>query len=390
MGGGISLDKINFDQELSEEEVQSLFGSHFDKEKFDAYKSESTGKLNPYKLSKIWVPHPGIGKTLDTYEVDYIVNPDDLYDEYLKFSLQLWCKSFWGHPDFGNVMWGGEKTAMLMCKTMFGSWPRGNDAGMLLDKPLYDQMPLEKRGISKEWLTAAWNWISKYMWWTPQTRVWIECFVKPITFETGCSLYDLIPLEYRSPPDCFLSHSWDLAVHCIFKAASTSEDWKATSYWIDGFAICQHFYGDDIGKIGQTVQDIGNTVVILRGEGPARENLRCMYRSWCIYEICHTPQEALKCAITAQNGDHEEYSKAIKDVDISQATATFMEDKEKIDQLVIEKFGNFDIPNSLVRKAIATGYIQFFSNGNGFGEVGDPAAMQIGKSFAEHYYGNIE
>ncbi len=291
-----------------------------------------------------------------------------------------------GHTrDYGSKMWGGTDTAFSMCKTMFGSWPRGNGPGQLMLQPIHDEVPVEHRGVKKEWLDAVWAWNATYMWWTPPTRVWIECFVKPITLQFGCSLYDLVPLQYRKSPDCFLSHSWDLALHCIFKAAA-SADWHATSYWIDGFAINQHFYGNDIGKIGNIVTSIRNTVVVLRGEGDAIENLRCMYRSWCIYEIVHTPDGCLKCAITAQNGDHNKYAQAIRDIDIFQASATYPEDKEVIDQLVLNRFGDFTAANKLVKKAMLKGYRDFFAHGNGFGEPGSAQAMKAGKRFGESYY----
>lgn len=252
-------------------------------------------------------------------------------------------------------------------------------------EPIHDETPVEHRGVTKEWLDAVWAWNEKYMWWTPPTRVGIECFVKPITFHFGCSLYDLVPPKYRKKPDCFISHSWDLALHCIFKGASYS-DWNASAYWIDGFAINQHNYGSDIGKIGEIVAEISNTVVILRGEGPPTENLRCMYRSWCIYEIVHTPEECLKCSITAQNGDHQEYANAIRSMDIRLADATFHADKEVIDNLVLAKFGDFETANALVQRVMLKGYRDFFAKGHGFGTVGSPEAMKNGKAFGEHHY----
>jgi len=367
----------------SDSQVRNIMGDSFDQVKFDKFRSED-GTLSKKNLMKIWMPHPGIGSTKSTYSVEYSRQPDFGYEEFLRIHLKMWCESFWGDENFGSRMWGGEHTAISMCLTMFGSWPRGHGPGQLLSEPFNDNRPVQERGISKEWLSAVWEWNETYMWWTPQTRVWISCFVKPITAAFGCSLYDFVPLEYRQPPDCFLSHSWDLALHCIFKAAAG--DWNATSYWIDGFAINQHAYGDDIGKIGEIVNSISNTVVILRGEGPPSENLRCMYRSWCIYEITHTPDGCLKCAITAQNGNHEEYSEAVRAVDIQQAEATFPEDKEMIDKLVLDRFSDFEVANDIVRKCMLKGYYDFFCAGHGFGTPFTEPAMQAGRAFAESYY----
>ena len=380
MGAGASfISKESFDHS----EVRQIVGDGFDESKINEMK-DSNGMVPKKKLLQVWMPQPGLGTTVNTNSVAYTRYPDTSYDEFLRYNLKSWCLAFWGHEDFGSKMWGGENTAMSMCKTMFGSWPRGNGLGQLMLEPIIDNKPVEERGVSKEWLEAVWKWNQTHMWWTPQTRVWISCFVKPITAPYQCCLYDLVPIQYRKNPDCFFSHSWDLALHCIFKASEGN--WNATSYWIDGFAINQHAYGDAIAKIGSIVKQISNTVVILRGEGPPIENLRCMYRSWCIYEIAHTPEGCLRCAITAQNGDHNEYSKAIRVVDIRNATASYPSDKEVIDQLVLEKFSSFEHANEIVRRSIMKGYYDFFCEGNGFGTPGTAVAMSHGRAFADAHY----
>jgi hypothetical protein len=388
MGGGIAsrlMQRVDCaDGIFTEADVKKILGERFNQQQFDSLKSRD-GTLIAHLISKMWLPSPGNGTTSDTYKVNYIQHPDKGYDLMLNLQLQLWCEAFWHTKDYGSKVWGGTATAFTMCKTMFGSWPRGSGPGQLMLQPIHDEVPVEHRGVKKEWLDAVWKWNEQYMWWTPPTRVWIECFVKPVTLHYGCALYDLVPVQYRKAPDCYLSHSWDLALSCIFKVAA-SEDWHATSYWIDGFAINQHRYSSDIGIIGNIVSSIRNTVVILRGEGEAAENLRCMNRSWCIYEMVHTPDGCLKCAITAQNGDHKQYAKAIREIDLFQASAPYPQDKEVIDQLVLNRFGDFSAANKWMQKTILKGYRDFFAHGNGFGEVGSAQAILEGKKFGETYY----
>ena len=352
---------------------------------------DAEGKIPRWQVLKKWMPHPGVGKTKNCWQAEYTERkPDYDYDLCLSANYDDWVRGCYTEGSASYNEWSDpeKKThVLMMSKSMFGSWPRGEGPGELLREPILDEVPVDERGIKKEWMAAVWDkWIGKEMYWYPLTRMFVSNFVKPITKPFQCDLYDLVPLNYRAKPECFLSHSWDTPIHCIFKACP-EDNRGAQSYWLDLFCINQHCYGDDIGKIGKIVENIKNTTVVLRGEGVPEYNLRCMYRSWCIYEVVHTPNDCLNFFVTAQNGDHAAYGAAIRVVDVRNASALMSADKEDIDKRVVERFGSFEAANKLVRKLMLKGYLDFFSQGHGFGEPGTEDAMDKGRRYALQFYG---
>lgn len=140
--------------------------------------------------------------------------------------------------------------------------------------------------------------------------------------------------------------------------------------------------GTDVRAIGDVVRDIGHTVMIVRGQGEPAENLRLLYRSWCVYEIVHTPAGCLDAFITAQNGHHDECVEAINNMNVAQAQAVREEDKREIDRLVLQRFGTFDAANKLLGELIRSEYYKFFAAG--YGHHGNKVS---GEAFGAHFYG---
>ena len=79
--------------------------------------------------------------------------------------------------------------------------PRGGGAGELLELPISSDLPLEGRGVSEEWVSALFVWMTTHCLFRIPTRVFVEAFVQLITAPHRCALYDLIPVAHRCLPD---------------------------------------------------------------------------------------------------------------------------------------------------------------------------------------------
>ena len=79
--------------------------------------------------------------------------------------------------------------------------PRGGGAGELLELPISSDLPLEGRGVSEEWVSALFVWMTTHCLFRIPTRVFVEAFVQLITAPHRCALYDFIPVAHRCLPD---------------------------------------------------------------------------------------------------------------------------------------------------------------------------------------------
>ena len=115
-----------------------------------------------------------------------------------------------------------------------------------------------------------------------------------------CALWFFIPERFRakpqdSPGGVFISHAWDLAMWDIRPD-------PGSVIWLDTLAIVQHRAEvpegapakdayPELMDLCPTVQSIANTLLILGGDVHGLLPLR---RSWCCYELAHTPKGRLR------------------------------------------------------------------------------------------------
>ena len=72
--------------------------------------------------------------------------------------------------------------------------PGSGGAGELLELPISSDLPLEGRGVSEEWVSALFVWMTTHCLFRIPTRVFVEAFVQLITAPHRCALYDFIPV----------------------------------------------------------------------------------------------------------------------------------------------------------------------------------------------------
>ena len=92
--------------------------------------------------------------------------------------------------------------AMTLCQR----WPSGSGAGQLTLNPSGETVPVDQRGVSMEWLLAAWDSCKDL---AVATRVFAEIFVPSKTEASKSALWYHVPTRYRGKPNVFVSHSWD-------------------------------------------------------------------------------------------------------------------------------------------------------------------------------------
>ena len=89
--------------------------------------------------------------------------------------------------------------------------------------------------------------------------------------------------------------------------------------------------------MGNVIDQIGATNLVLPGIGEPNIALRAIYRLWCVYEVANTPQGKLKVSIGQfypVRSALESYAKAINDVSVEAADCVMPEDKKMILGLV--------------------------------------------------------
>jgi hypothetical protein len=247
------------------------------------------------------------------------------------------------------------------CDLCLSAWPRGTGAGELLERPIVDDTPPRHRGVSAEW----WLEVARRAPFVP-TRIFVEAFVKPVTKADLCALWFFIPERFRakpqdSPGGVFISHAWDLAMWDIRPD-------PGSVIWLDTLAIVQHRAEvpegapakdayPELMDLCPTVQSIANTLLILGGDVHGLLPLR---RSWCCYELAHTPKGRLRVRAGWSDWNYrgqQEIRQGIDSLDMSTAQAFDQADKQMIDELVVESFGSFDKANDVVRASVLHGYV---------------------------------
>eukprot|EP01043_Picozoa_sp_COSAG02_P057209 COSAG02_NODE_6906_length_3296_cov_2.229903_1_plen_538_part_00 len=276
------------------------------------------------------------------------------------------------------------------CKFCLATWPRGGGPGELLYEPIIDGTPTSERGVREEWWREACNRAP----FVP-TRIFVEAFVKPITRGAHCALWFFIPERFRESPlgngGVFISHAWDLAMWDIrpeqgsilwmdtiaipqhdAKRATTRSSWRITLPSRERtYLPAKEFYetqalpipdcmGETRATLVSTVQAIQNTLLILGGTDVA---LLPLTRSWCCYEIAHTPQNKLKVRVGWSSWDvgvQQQNRQLIDSLDLQQAETKDPTDKEMIDHSITSKWGgescSFEEANRAIRARVLHGY----------------------------------
>ena len=275
-----------------------------------------------------------------------------------------------------------RKSRRLRAKTdaaelCLSAWPRGVGPGELLLQPVgyageggvtgpdaTGPVAVEARGITVEWWLAAVNRAPFVT-----TRLFVECFAKPVTRGFGCALWFFVPPKYRGPPTVFLSHAWDGSLWDLRAPPSSA------AVWVDVAAINQVPASssqarptadgeqprsaaaalEDVARIGTAIATIGRTCVVVPGEAP----LLPFGRSWCLYEIAHTPAERLEVRVgwgTWSAEAHREMRARVERLDVTQAVASSPDDKAMIDELVTQRLGSTQQASALLRRTIVSGF----------------------------------
>ena len=242
------------------------------------------------------------------------------------------------------------------CRMFLSAWPRGSGLGELLMKPLVDDTRVSHRGVCEEW----WRAVVARAAFVP-TRIFVEAFVKPLTRAARCALWFFVPPQYRKRPEppngVFISHAWDLSMWDIRPD-------RGSIMWLDTIAIVQHRAPVGASALAEeafpellelvpTLKAINNTLLILGGGsmgcGPS---LLPLGRSWCCFELAHTPKDSLRVRIGWAIWSlmaAKRVRDSINAIDIAQAEAFDAADKKMIDKLVLKSFGSFACANTMLR-----------------------------------------
>ena len=248
-------------------------------------------------------------------------------------------------------------------EALLSAWPRGAGAGELLAEPIIDETPVGHRGVTPEYWAAV---TSRAAFAT--TRVFVECFVKPLTRAHACSLWFFVPPAYRCEPEVFLSHSWDGSIWDLRPPCDVH------GVWIDTVTVNQHprARGADedevsvvdlypeVNEIQSTVVAIGRTRVAVPISGVKGGNLAPFKRSWCVFEMLFTPEKQLDVSMGWNVWDlatHEAILDEIDELDVARAQTTSPDDKRKIDTLVVDHFGSFAEANTIFRKLVCACFL---------------------------------
>lgn len=174
--------------------------------------------------------------------------------------------------------------------------------------------------------------------------------MKPLCQKWKCSLYELIPLEFRAKATCFISHAWgdpfqNLALRCSQEEA----------VWTDILVVSQ-FAGEQqqeqIKQLADVVRHINNTLLVIHG-GTTVLNvnpIEPLSRSWCIFEICHSHKIRFSISWFVDRLDiAEKIRDLILGIDLRLASAKFESDKKLIDELALSVFGSFESINKKLK-----------------------------------------
>eukprot|EP01047_Picozoa_sp_COSAG01_P052009 COSAG01_NODE_5425_length_4271_cov_24.200623_1_plen_872_part_00 len=251
------------------------------------------------------------------------------------------------------------------CHHFLATWPYGSGAGELLAEPIIDATPPRQRGVRADW----WLAVASRAAFVP-TRIFVEAFVKPVTKAAQCALWFFIPEVFRARPDpphgVFVSHAWDLSMWDIRPEPDSI-------VWLDTLAIVQHpvlgpggakLPADEayieIRDLVPTVEAISNTLLILGGGGGiSAAPLLPLARSWCCYEIAHTPKGKLRVRVgwsTWELKEQQQIRLEIDAMDMAKAEAFDPKDKQMIDELVQQKLGSFEKANAVIKDSVLRGY----------------------------------
>ena len=75
-------------------------------------------------------------------------------------------------------------------------------------------------------------------------------------------------------------------------------------------------------------------------------------RSWCLYECAHTAPGCLQIFVGESHSNlawHRDYRAAIEALSVVSATATYIEDKRMVDDLLVDKYTRVEVVDELLR-----------------------------------------
>ena len=258
--------------------------------------------------------------------------------------------------------------------------PRGEGLGELLERPpdpLPSQtIPVAQRGICTKWFAAFYKRLidagfeeqkGQKTHKVRKTREFVEQVAAPFAEAFSARLFDLVPDAYRGVPTVFVSHAWDDYFGKLCRALSHGNDCAndGSFLWMDLFAIAQQqsdAQREDASAIATTVAEIGNTrlVVDLYGPSSAKDprGLTPLARSWCMYEIAHTPSDGLDVIVPegVAGLTPKQKEAAMKwcreELSCESAQALRPDDKTHIDELMLQKFKSWKEADDTLRDLV--------------------------------------
>ena len=329
--------------------------------------------------------HPFVGE--HRQQIVVTQPPDEGWEELLRLHTRFYVQEIeapakrlaTGSPGFEEIC----ARRFGACRLFLAAWPRGTAAGELLSEPIIDETPPRNRGVNAEW----WMEVARRAAFVP-TRIFVEAFVKPVTRAAQCALWFFIPEQFRQTPDAsdgvFISHAWDLSMWDIRPE-------EGSIVWLDTLAVVQHRAVVPDGAPAEeaypelldlvpTVQMIANTLLILGGDA---HGLLPLARSWCCFEVAHTPPGKLRVRAgwsTWELDEQTEIRHGIDALDMAQAEAFDQDDKKMIDDLVVKKFGSFENANRVIRSSVLHGYFEAVAEAY---QLAPSAAVDIGHTKSE-------
>ncbi|KAG1671285.1 hypothetical protein FOA52_010856 [Chlamydomonas sp. UWO 241] len=173
------------------------------------------------------------------------------------------------------------------------------------------------------------------------TQQVIDTIIKPATAARNCRYADLVGAPVSDGrPFYFVSHTWSRqfaetvgqlerrfrpeAQH-VWRRGQPLIPLGDVFVWFDIFAINQHAFEGDLGRLQEVVSDAEQTLMILDQAGAV------LTRIWCLYEAFHSGRKGPGClALLSYGIDFAPLKQVFIDLDVASAQATGKADLDRI------------------------------------------------------------
>jgi len=202
-------------------------------------------------------------------------------------------------------------------------------------------------------------------------------FVKPVTAKHNLSYVEHFYQKYLSRNlvgECntFLSHPWSGNFEDLIAALSEyeknlPEKSQKNYYFVDYFAVNQHYAYDDLNTLSSLIQNCKTLVLMAKPwEKPV-----ALTRIWCIFELAHAvigkndiflilpPEDQKRFLFKLRVNANNLWSFLdFKNIDSGNAQATNPKDQEDIKKFIQEWFGGFASVDNMISERLRFWFVQ--------------------------------